>query len=255
MYSNDGALHFSTLKYIKQSPLHYAHAVARTDFDSPSMRIGRAVHALVLQGIEADVYEGERRGKAWTEFKESRGSVSDVLNSAEWAKVQRMRDAVFADQFAREVLDTCTVREEELSWTRDGHPCKGRLDARSPSRSALCDLKTAKTVEPFAFMRDARRASYHGQLPWYDNGQGKGIGNWSDQFVIAVENIEPFPVQVFQLSPLCIVQGWDETCEWMARFDECFRSGKFAQGYRPGIVEWDAELVFASADDEEEVEE
>lgn len=253
MYSRDGSLHFSTLKYIKQSPLHYANAVARTDFDTPSMRIGRAVHGLVLQEIEPVVFDGDRRGKAWTEFKEGR-DVADVLNAAEWDKVQRMRDAVFADPFAKAVLDTCTVREESLEWVRSGHPCKGRLDARSPSRSAICDLKTAKTVQPWQFMRDGVRQAYHAQLPWYDNAQGKSIGNWSDQFVVAVESVAPFPVQVFQLSPLLILQGWDETCLWMEKFDECIQRGNFQAGYKAGIVEWDAELVFGEDEDEEEEE-
>ena len=60
MYSRDGSLHFSTLKYIQQSPAHYAHAVSRTDFDSQAMRIGRAVHALVLQDIEAVAVQEDR---------------------------------------------------------------------------------------------------------------------------------------------------------------------------------------------------
>lgn len=254
MYSRDGALHFSTLKYIQQSPAHYAHAVSRTDFDSPAMRIGRAVHALVLQDIEAVVFEGERRGKAWAEFKEGR-DVADVLNSAEWDKVRRMRDAVFSDRDATFLLNLCTEREVELEWMRGAHPCKGRLDARAPDRAALLDLKTARTVEPRAFMRDAHRQSYHAQLPWYDYGQGNGRETWADQFVIAVESSEPFPVQVFQLSPLLIQQGWDATEEWIAKLDACIASDGFAGGYRPGIVEWDAELVFTQDDDEEEIEE
>lgn len=269
MYSRDGALHFSTLKYIKQSPMHYVNAVARTDFDTPSMRIGRAVHGLILLEEKPCVFDGTRRGQPWKDFCEeyrletismedqderNARNIGDVLNAAEWDKVQRMRDAVFADPFAKAVLDTCTVREEALEWTRSGHPCKGRLDARSPSRSAICDLKTAKSVQPWQFMRDGIRQSYHAQLPWYDNAQGKSIGNWSDQFVVAVESVAPFPVQVFHLSPLCILQGWDETCLWMEKLDECIQRGNFRAGYKAGIVEWDAELVFGEDEDEEDEE-
>lgn len=253
MYSRDGALHFSTLKYIAQSPAHYAHAVSRTDFNSPAMRIGRAVHALTLQGIEATVYEGERRGKAWAEFKEGR-DVADVLNSAEWDKARRMRDAVMADRDAAHLLSACSEREVEVEWVRGGHPCKGRIDARSPDKRALLDLKTARTVEPRAFMRDAFRQSYHAQLPWYDFGQGNA-DSWADQYVIAVESSEPFPVQVFRLSPLLIQQGHDLCDEWLAKLDACIASGGFGGGYRPGIVDWDAELVFGGDDEEEEVEE
>lgn len=253
MYSRDGALHFSSLKYIATSPLAYANAVQREKFDSPQMRIGRATHALVLEGKDAEVFEGDRRTKAWKEFSEGR-DVSDVLNSAEWDLTRRMRDAVFADGEARKLLEACTVREESLEWTRGGHPCRGRLDARTPCRSALMDLKTARTVNPQQFMRTAFREQYHAQVPWYDVGQGKGLGRWSEQFVLAVENSAPFHVQVFRLSPLLIMQGNDAAEEWLRTFDACVASGGFRRGYREGCIEWDAELVISS-DEEEEIEE
>ena len=68
MYSSDGAIHFSAFKEMAKSPMHYAWRVANPMLDTPSMRLGRAVHALTLQGIEPYVFQGDRRGTKWTEF-------------------------------------------------------------------------------------------------------------------------------------------------------------------------------------------
>ena len=56
MYSRDGAIHFTAFKEMDKSPMHYAWAVANQKFDSRGMRLGRAVHALILQEIEPFVF-------------------------------------------------------------------------------------------------------------------------------------------------------------------------------------------------------
>lgn len=268
MYRPDGGVHFSDLKNIDKSVLHYANSVARTDFDSLQMRLGRAHHGIVLQEIEPRVFEGDRRGKKWDEFKADHAlekvaltdpdqinahNIADVLTTKEWETAQQMRDSVWGNDEARAILTACTEREVSLSWDREGHPCRGRLDFRNPARTVLGDLKSCKTSEPFFFMRDAHRMHYHAQLPWYDNAYGHGVGlGWSEQYIIATESAAPFTTQVFRLTPLRIVQGWDKTVEWMMVFDAAFRADNFRTGYKPGIIEWDADLIFTDTDEEDE---
>lgn len=57
-------VHYSRLKLMSLSPAHYA---AYEREQTPAMRIGTLVHALALGG-EVIVYDGERRGAAWTAF-------------------------------------------------------------------------------------------------------------------------------------------------------------------------------------------
>jgi hypothetical protein len=59
------AVHFSRLKLMAMSPAHYRAAAKR---GTAAMGFGTVVHALVLGG-DAIVYDGERKGGAWSAFK------------------------------------------------------------------------------------------------------------------------------------------------------------------------------------------
>lgn len=58
-------LHFSRLKLMALSPAHYRHGY-RTE--TRALGFGTIVHALVLGG-DAIVFDGERKGAAWSAFK------------------------------------------------------------------------------------------------------------------------------------------------------------------------------------------
>ena len=273
MYSRDGAIHFSALKMMAESPLHYAWFVQNDSGDTPSRKLGRAVHAATLQGIEPFVFHGDRRGSKWTDFVAeyrlsngviesesyySRDAVEDVLTTPEWDKVRYMRDSIFADKRAYDLLKECTEREVDLSWTVNGHPCKGRIDARNPARTILVEVKTTKCAKRFAFLRDAERMNYDAQLPWYDIGQGKrwipGSTEWSEHYIVAVENVAPFATQVYHVSPLKVDQGYDKARRLIDEFSACVENDGFRRAYSNEVIEWDADLMLGSADDEEETE-
>ena len=96
---------------------------------------------------------------------------------------------------------------------------------------------------------------YDAQLPWYDAGGGiKPIGPdtaWSDQYLIAIENVAPYNVMVYKLDPLRIDQGWMKCERWMRTLKNCLESGKWP-GYLEGIQTWDGELSFGETDENEE---
>jgi hypothetical protein len=60
-------VHFSRLKMMQLSPAHFRAADARRE-ESPAMRMGTLIHALVLGG-EVVVYDGKRTGAPWKAFK------------------------------------------------------------------------------------------------------------------------------------------------------------------------------------------
>ena len=271
MYSRDGAIHFSALRMMEESPLHYAWFVSNDRGDTPGMRLGRAVHAVALQGIEPFVFEGDRRGAKWTSFVAerelhhieiesesyySKTAISDVLTTSEWDKARNMRDSVFRCKLASDLLRECSETEVDLSWSVNGHPCRGRIDARNPGRTILVELKTCRSAKKFAFLRDAERMSYDAQLPWYDIGQGKrwipGSTDWSEHYIIAVENVAPFATQVYKVSPLKVDQGYDKARRWIDEFSACVENDGFRRAYSDELISWDADLMFGSAQEEEE---
>lgn len=268
MYSRDGAIHFSALKMMAESPLHYAWFVSNDSGDTPSRKLGRAVHAATLQGIEPFVFHGDRRGTAWKDFVAerklesaeiseesyySRSCVDDVLTTTEWDKARLMRDSVFRDPKAYDLLKICSEREVDIAWTVDGHPCRGRIDARNPERTILVELKTTKCAKRWAFLRDAERMNYDAQLPWYDIGQGKtwipGSTEWSEHYIIAVENVAPFSTQVYHVSPLKVDQGYDKARRWIDEFSACVANDGFRRAYSTDVIEWDAEIFFGAQEE------
>lgn len=244
--ANDGKIHYSTLKQIEQSPAHYQWAITHDCTDSPAMRMGRAIHALYLQGIEPVKIAGSKRGAT--------DSV-DALAPAEYDTVRRMFDALQVHPEAREILSRCPEREKALEWDLMGLQCAGRLDLRGPG--ILADLKSCRAAFPRKFLWDAEKAHYDAQLPWYDVAGGiKPIGpdtEWSEQYLIAVENCAPYNVMVYKLDPLRIDQGWLKCEKWMHTLKNCIESSVWP-GYLQGVQTWDGELSFGESTDEEESE-
>lgn len=252
MFSSDGCLHFSTLKEIGRSAAHYANAVKNGRPDSPSMLIGRAFHALTLQGIEPLVFDGIRKGDKWKEFEEANKG-ADILNIKERDSVLRMRDSVFANPAALDVLGRCPMRETTIRWARHGYPCAGKVDA--VGASALAELKSTRDASRRKFLWDAHRMGYHGQLAWYDVGMGTAPMEydtaWRDQFIIATENAAPFVTVVYQLDNLRIDQGNQLVEDWLTRFGACMESGEWL-GYTQGVHIWDAAVEYQGDDEEDE---
>ncbi len=91
-------LHFSRLKLIARSPLHYA---ASTVEETTAMERGSAVHSLVLGGAPVVAWEDgrPRRGKDFDAFAEqNQGAL--ILTAKEHGKAKSIADAVKANPLA-----------------------------------------------------------------------------------------------------------------------------------------------------------
>lgn len=245
MPNSDGKVHYSSLKQMEQSPAHYRWATTHERADSTAMRQGRALHALYLQGIEPVMLTSKRKPT----------DHADHLAPAEYDTVRRMFEALQADSHAKEILSRCPEREIAIEWGLMGMRCAGRVDLRG--RGILADLKSCRAAHPKKFLWDAERAHYDAQLPWYDVGGGiVPIGpdtEWSEQYNIAVENVEPYNVVVYRFDPLRIDQGWAKCVRWMEQLEHCLKTGVWP-GYLEGIQVWDGEILFGESADEEEEE-
>ena len=248
----DGALHFSQLKEMGRSAAHYANAVKNGREDTEALMIGRAFHALTLQSIEPVSFDFDRRGKKWEEFQELHAG-KILLKVADYDRVKRMRDSVYSNPAACEVLSRCLGREVAKKWTRNGFPCAGRIDAFGPG--ALAELKSTRDASRRRFLWDAQKMAYHAQLAWYDAGLGTQVREldteWRDQYIIATENVAPFVTVVYQLDNLRIDQGNELIEEWLSKFGACMASNEW-QGYTQGVHIWDGEIRVSDEMDDEE---
>lgn len=217
---------FSTLKAMAKSPAHYRALLASPRTDSAAMRMGRAIHSLVLGGPKVVVYSGVRRGKAWDEF-EAEHLECEILNPEEWRTAQDASEAVLSNPLAQPYLDG--ILEERLRWQVNGIDCAGTPDVAGAD--CVTDLKTTQDASPLAFGKTAARFHHHAQLSWYMNALAILGRPVSRAAIIAVESAPPHSVVVYELDALALDEGRRLWLSWMARLEECIATGEW-----PGYV-------------------
>lgn len=210
-YRAHKALNWSSIKHlIMGSPLLYRYRLTEPDDDTTGRLIGRAVHALALEGREDFVvWEGDRRGKEWLAFRDAHTG-TDILRASEAETVRAMAAAVLAHPMARWALEG--RREVSLTWERMGRACKGRLDVLGTSHVA--DLKTCGPLRMLG--RTAWASGYIHQLAWYRRGAGVPAA-----LIVGVEARAPHDVGVWEVDRAAMDAADVEIDAALARLAEC----------------------------------
>jgi len=228
-------INWSVLKHILTSPAHYrAAANAEKRAPSAAMRVGSLADALVF-GTDAaqyvySVYDDYRTKAAqeWRREQEAAGRV--VVSQAEWDTASRIAQAVALDPHAHRILDGA-LYQVSLAWTdaKTGIACKGLADVAAPGR--LYDLKTARTIAPRAFLRQAGQLGYLGQLGFYAHGIEALTGDRPDEVGwIVVENAAPYDVGVITLPPEIVAVAMTYARQALDTLAECIAANRW-----PGI--------------------
>jgi hypothetical protein len=227
-------VHFSNLKQLAKSAAHYRHAITAGVDETRAMRIGSCTHAFVLGG-RYHLYEGERRGKAWAQFKAEHDDGATIVTSSEHAEASAIADAVLANPDAARLLSGPYETEKSLQWSWLGRECEGRVDLIGPN--FIADLKVTSSAELRKFEAHAIRMGWHAQLPWYQRGAGRDPVT-SESYLIAVESSAPHCVVVRQLTERAADAG-DRMCRlWMEQLLGCEAVNQWP-GYAQSIVPLD----------------
>jgi len=204
-YAAIDAVNWSTLKALRESAMHYRHALEIPRADNMALMLGRALHTLVL---EPDTFaehfaiweEGDRRGKEWAAFKEANDGRT-ILKASEIDEVVGMADAVRRHPLVQPYFDGAEF-EQTLEWhdTGSGLRCKARTDWTIQSRRLLLDLKSTRSIDGRTFGREAARFGYHMQLAHYRNGV-HFAERWTPErvLIVAVEKAARYDVGVFEI--------------------------------------------------------
>lgn len=209
-------LHFSDLKYIAQSPAHYRER-AKARKETPSLRKGSAVHAMVFETQRVLLYPEIRRGKAWEAFR-TEHSDAIILSESEGEAAFGMAQSIMQSAPAQALIKKCTSFEQQLTWDIAGRPCAGTPDAWGPE--VLLELKTGRTSRPGKFEWEVRKYAYHAQLDWYANA----LGHTGPVKVIAVENTAPYAVTVYDVTPGTLLAGRKLWQSWLNTLRVCEES-------------------------------
>lgn len=236
-YFDAPGVNWSTLKHMRDSPMAYRHALANPPADKTAFMIGRAVHTLVFEpekfGAEYAVwYEGDRRGKAWTEFKAQHPDRT-ILKAVEYAECRAMAHSVRSHPLVVPYLDG-GVFEQAIFWRdRDTRiDCKGKPDWVIPSSRIILDLKTARSTEARRFGSEAARMGYHLQLAHYRNGVREARGWQAERcLLVAAEKAAPYDVAVFELGPDEAYVANQDIGDLLGQLRECMESGHWPGRY------------------------
>lgn len=231
----------STLDQIRRSPLHLQHYLTNPKEDTPAMLIGRVFHAMVeaeATGNEKIVSEsvavwtgGDRRGKAWEEFKLAHAN-RDIVKANELQDLERMRDSLFRHQDARAIIKGSTF-EATAIWKDEstGVGCKARLDMYRDG--FVCDIKTSADIDYDAFVRSAFNFGYHRQGAWYMDAARAVTGLTPSNFVMfVVEKEAPYAVRLFRYEDEAIAAGRAENRKNLDLYAVCKKANSW-----PGFPE------------------
>ena len=264
------AVSASALKVFRQSPRDYQAQYLRGEVkrsESPALVIGRAAHALVLEGVEVfeksfvmveDLDEefgfinpktrsayGETT-KAWKEAKAKLDEFhpgTTIISREVWEDCQGMAASVRKHPIASRMLEVGDPERVFRQRVND-EPFyrQSRMDFVSDIGSGgivLVDLKTTDDLSTFA--RKAWKFGYPEQLAFYKDLFCRTTGNTPGQIdvlIVAVEKKAPYKVAVANLphSILQVLQNRNE--EHIARLAQLFNAEEdWPTGYE-GVMPW-----------------
>lgn len=244
------AINCSKLVAFSKTP---AHALVEKP-DTNGMRLGRAVHAALL---EPERFAKEwvtmpedltRRGKKWKDFQEE-NKTAQIISLSEMASIVGIIKSLNSGYYetARKLIALCDASEVTLVWMdrKHGCLCKARLDLISKSLGAIVDVKSSTTADPKQWARTAINAGGkpHFQPAWYIDGAKEIVEHPVNMFAwVLCEIKEPFGISVIQACPVpenmpdIVYLGELEIEPILEKYLACERSEKFPG--RPDRVEF-----------------
>jgi len=250
------AARFHHLKAAGLSGKHAMLAFQGDGTDTLARRLGSGAHALLFgkpvalwdRESSADVKRrnlgqktsgkpAPRSGAQWKAFVAANpGAV--ILTGKEMESAKRIADAIHSEPAAERMLfGPGVIHERSIIWSQLGRARQSTPDARGPDH--LVELKTTRCAAPWRFKLDAERLCYHAQVA----DQRAAIAYETKRaprecFIVAVENVAPWCVTVFELKPSALEAG-DRICAtWLERL-QIFEMTNTWGGYTPGIEPWE----------------
>ena len=251
----------------KHSP---AHAMRRRSepLNTDSLRIGTAVHLLVLEGEDAFLSRFAVGGPVNPKTNKPYGSDTDKF--AEWAAEMRQagRECIFTTEadsvrgMARSIAEhpaayahlEASSADRELSgifrpFGDSKLRCKFRLDGYAESFAAIVDLKTTQSANYWDLRRTVPQYGYHRQAALYLRG-ARACGLEAEHFVFLwVEKEPPHAVAVSELDLPDIEAGERQVEELLRRWDECDERGEWPgydeECFTLSLAQWVREETYA----------
>ena len=231
-HAKDGrAISASSLKVFRKSPRDYQARYITKEIkqkDSPALVLGRAAHALILEGTQTfmdnfvridelcpsfgfiNPKTGAMYGETTKAFREAKTALEDakpgvnILSNEQWDQCQGMAEAVRKHPIAAKFFEHGDAEHVFRKYYKDepfARQCKiDFVSDISSGYTTLVDLKTTEDLETFP--RNAHRFGYPEQLAFYKDlffrtmDNSCGCHSNIDVVIVAVEKNPPYKVAV-----------------------------------------------------------
>lgn len=248
------------LEWLAVSPKHYRYMLEQPAEESPSLSLGTALHAAVLEpdvfGMEyalepLDVAPMNAKPRATNAYKEAvaemEGRGLTVLREDTLAQVEAMAAAVMEHPKAAKLLAKAPERELTMIWNRDGRICRGRADLLG--EVVLGDLKTTRSLRKFSPWA-ITEYGYHRQAAHYVGGLAQ-LGRTIERVMwIVVESSPPYDVGVFELDLPSLTLGHVQCDRLFEKLADCEREDRWPGMFEDVQIASVSDAALATMDDE-----
>lgn len=237
----------SGLKEILRSPAHYAKYLKGDRKETPTLFLGTAIHARLLEpGLFNQryvVYSGVKRGKEWKEFEASNAGKL-ILSEAQFAIIEGIAQSVSQHQSASTLIKG-GLKEHTIIWQDEetGIWIKMRPDCLSVDfETGIClDVKSTEDASAKEFARSCVTYDYDLQAALYLEGLRKVYKRDFDFCFLPVEKAEPHGVALYGAPFEMIERGQRRFRQALRTLKACRDSGKWPS-YQPEgdyeVLDW-----------------
>lgn len=275
-HSKTELLSKSMLSVFADCPARFKYKYIDGGAEKPtkSLRIGNAVHVLALEPelwvsgyhVLPETYfndKGEekpfRKDERMQVYKDEISRAGDriILSREEFNTVESMAEALTKNAFALSLLKAPGYVEASILW--DGFRCRPDFMRND---SLIVDLKTARSVKPSVFQKDAFNLHYALSVALTTRGYEALHGKKPDDYVfLCIEPEPPYLISCFNSfdamddSGISYLEyGEAELTKILAKYDECKATNiwpGYAQKIQPmKIPRWAMNKFMENSDDE-----
>lgn len=236
-YRAADGLNYSTLKHLRQSPLHYQYQLEAPRKDMPAWVMGRLIHLLTFEPFAFEdtyfVWEGrkDKRTKAY-QAAVAEADGREVVSPDQHEQALRVAARITNHPTMRALLSRPDVQcEKPLFWELDGRACKGKPDLYvvgdhedgKTRRHLLLDLKTFNTTDAHQVRSTAFRYGWHLQVAHYLSGIAALHGEPTEveAYLLVAEQDSPHDVRCFQWDDLSLELAQKEHRDLLDLLAQC----------------------------------
>jgi len=231
-YQAADGLNASALKSMATSPLQFYHDWYKPRKDTPSMRLGRAIHCALLEPAELEKrYRlwtgGDKRKcpKEWKAFKaECALAGAEILDEDGPISLTAIQAAAERWRQHKPTMAALDGSRPEVSlfWHDGVIQWKARVDLLR--EDLLGDVKTSVDIRPYPFRSSCEKYEYPMQLGIYREGVSVLLKRKLPVQLLCIQNSAPYDCRVYAMPEDDLDWGWVRAKDLAAKVVECVKA-------------------------------